>query len=82
LSFAVSVETARWLFDRRIHSYLDGMHDKATQLRVIRATLGNRYLESAARDKAVEKDAELLTWFGAQYEEIEKRFGPFMRLSH
>ncbi|MCL7419985.1 MAG: hypothetical protein M8364_03680 [Methylobacter sp.] len=80
--FMVSTREAKWLFNESVAEYLDKqLHHKAIDLQTLDAMLEGEPV-GEERTKNVHAQAEIKKWFMAQYEVLDEKFSPFLKLKH
>ncbi|HZP65902.1 MAG TPA: hypothetical protein VFB32_06295 [Rudaea sp.] len=79
--FYSSTRGATWLFDPAVTEYLDKtLWEKATRLEALVETMN--VADDEQRAENIRQQTEIKLWFAEQLGELERRFSPFLKLSH
>lgn len=80
--FGAGVREARWLFDSAVEDYLrKELWNNAVNLQMYTSELEGLPV-GEARSDLVEKRADIKKWFFAQYEVLDAKVEPFLKLRH
>lgn len=79
--FTVETRTAKWLFDNDIAAYIDAeLCQRANDLLALHAEMERVPIGQGGMDNAGYQ-SQIRDWFKDQYDEVDRRFGPFLRIS-
>lgn len=80
--FLLATREAKWLFNTDVAIYLEKeLYQKALDLQTLQATLDGIPV-GEERSANVQKQVEIKRWFVAQYEVLDEKFSPFLKLRH
>ena len=80
--FLIATREAKWLLNPEVAEYLDKqMYSNAINLQTLAYELKNA-TQGEVRYNNVQAQADIKKWFLAQYEVLDVKFTPFLRLNH
>lgn len=80
--FLVATREAKWLLNTDVATYLwEEIYRNAIVLQTLQAELEGEPVEEE-RLANVTKQSEIKKWFSAQYEVLDEKFSPFLKLQH
>ena len=80
--FLSGTREAKWLLDGNVAEYLDKeLYHKAIDLQCLASELEG-LPDGDERSSNVRKQAEIKKWFLKQYEVLDEKFSPFLKLEH
>ena len=78
----LGIYQARWLLNNDIVHYLEELYDRAIDLQILdsllKSSIKTESLEE--RNNNLHRQEELKEWFSQQYETLNKKFSPFLKL--
>lgn len=79
--FRVAMRESKWLLDDSLAEYLKQLHSKATELLILADEIeGER--DDEVRVKNTKKQLAIQEWFLKQFEVLDEKFTPFLKLRH
>ena len=82
LKFLSGTREAKWLLDEKIAKYLDDeFYSKALDLQCLASELEGLPIGDE-RSTNVHKQREIKQWFSKQYDVLDEKFSPFLKLEH
>jgi len=78
--FARETDEALFLFDPEVSEYIHDLYKKAVELRYTAIMFGNHNIVGEQRSKHVDRNGELLLWFGEQFEVTRNMFSRHIAL--
>jgi hypothetical protein len=80
--FLVGTADAEFLFASNITEYLTELRTKAARMIYLGRRLGADNLAEGERERFVDEEAEVTSYFQQQFAILRERFRPFMQLDH
>lgn len=81
IDFYSETSDSHFLFDNEISDYVELIYQKSNELnRGMKYIKGEYKCSEEERQKAVDKDAQLMLWFSNQFEVTKKKFTKYLRI--
>ncbi|MEW5957573.1 MAG: hypothetical protein AB1801_07610 [Chloroflexota bacterium] len=80
INFKKSTREAYFLFGDDISSYLDEIYQKGLKLQTINKVLDGNLPVGEKRNQLADQDADLMTWFAAQFDVARVKFSRYLSL--
>jgi hypothetical protein len=81
IKFLRNSKDKEFLFGKDIQQYLDQLYRKGTDLKLRTDLLKNPSLPEPKRQRLVEEQSELLSWFSKQSEVVKEHFGEYLKIN-
>jgi hypothetical protein len=82
IKYLSGTREAKWLFDESLAEYFDkDIYHKLVELQMLKSELEGVPV-GPERSQNVERQRVIKTWLQAQYEELDRRCSPYLRLQH
>jgi len=81
IDFYSETSDSQFLFDSEISDYVRSIYQKSTELHTVMKYVKGQYkCSEEKRLEAIDKDAQLMRWFSAQFEVTKKKFTRYLRI--